>query len=126
MNGYTYGDNNPVMMVIRMDIGHIAFGVRRRCRIIIIGQHMHMLRELSLLVAVRDSYAGFVGMGNGLNKAFTLVSAGLLDGKHLKITQKENCKLISWTACCKTANHKNTVKSAAKGAFLLVVKLLEE
>ena len=32
---------------------------------------MHMLRELSGLIAVRDSYAGFVGMGNGLNKAFT-------------------------------------------------------
>ena len=107
MNGYTYGDNNPVMMVD--PDGHWAYRFWGTTPMPYHNNrtaYAHVKGVKSGLVAVRDSYAGFVGMGNGLNKAFTFGVAGLLDGKHLKITQKENCKLISWTACCKTANHK--------------------
>ncbi|MGR5912880.1 hypothetical protein ACT7DG_26840 [Bacillus cereus] len=69
--------------------------------------YAHVKGVKSGLVAVRDSYAGFVGMGNGLNKAFTFGVGWAFGWKTSKNnSKKENCKLISWTACCKTANHK--------------------
>ncbi len=91
-----------------MDIGHIAFwGTTPMPYHNNRTAYAHVKGVKSGLVAVRDSYAGFVGMGNGLNKAFTFGVGWAFGWKTSKNnSKKENCKLISWTACCKTANHK--------------------
>ncbi|OJE02318.1 type IV secretion protein Rhs [Bacillus cereus] len=120
-NGYTYGDNNPVMMVD--PDGHWAYRFWGTTPMPYHNNrtaYAHVKGVKSGLVAVRDSYAGFVGMGNGLNKAFTFGVGWAFGWKTSKNNSKKKIANLSpGQRVAKQQIIKNTVKSAAKGAFFV-------
>ncbi|WP_333563845.1 RHS repeat-associated core domain-containing protein [Bacillus cereus group sp. TH153LC] len=119
MNGYTYGDNNPVMKID--PDGHWAYpswGTTPMPYYNNRTSYAHFEGVKSGLIAVRDSYAGFVGVGNGVNKALTFGVGWAVGWKTSKNSSKNQIANLSpGQRAAKQQIIKNAVKSAAKGAL---------
>ncbi|MBJ8069583.1 tRNA(Glu)-specific nuclease WapA precursor [Bacillus mycoides] len=120
-NGYTYGDNNPVMMVD--PDGHSAYRpwgttpmpyYNNRTR------YAHFKGVKSGLSAVKSSYEGISGIGNGVNKLVTFSIGAAYGWKTSKNNSKNQIANLSpGQRVAKQQIIKNTVKSAVKGAFFV-------
>lgn len=83
-------------------------------------RYAHFKGVKSGLSAVRDSYAGFVGFGNVMNKLLTFGVGANYGWKSSKNKSKNQIANLSpGQRVVKQKNIKNTVKSAVKGAFFV-------
>ncbi|SCN01869.1 RHS repeat-associated core domain-containing protein [Bacillus wiedmannii] len=118
-NGYTYGDNNPVMMVD--PDGHWAYRLWGTTPMPYYNNrtaYAHFKGVKSGVIAVRNSYAGFVGFGNVANKVLTFGAGTIYGWKTSKNKSKNQIANLSpGQRVAKQQIIKNAAKSAAKGAL---------